>query len=156
MKPIGKYIAGALVAVNALFGIVMGGFLFYVLIISFRNITGSGYILLALNILLLVLVFVLTSYIIYTYHLMLRGKSYMPIKSISILIAIFFFYWISPVSHSLAIKASAKGMNFIALILRLANLPLTLLLYCVCVRVLKKLCVIRSGPMPDETMPNSD
>ncbi len=155
MKPIKQYIAEALVLVIALCGIVLGGFLFYAGITVFFDITGSGYILLSLHILLSVLVFALAAYITYISYLMLRGTSYMAIKPFSVLIALVFFIWISPVSNSLAIKASERGMRLLAMILGIANFPLTLLVYGVCVRVLKKLCAIRRGPTPDVKMPNS-
>jgi len=154
MKLSKKYVAEAIVLTVATCGIAFGGLLLYGGITCFFDVRLSGYLGVVLRIFVPILFLILGGYVIYISYLLARS-SYRAIKPLSVLIALALFSWLSPVTNSLAIKASDRGMTVLAITLGIAAWPLAFLGYGLSVRVLKILCAIRTSTTDHVKTPNS-
>jgi len=83
---------------------------------------------------------ILGAYLIYTSYLMLRGREFGAIKLISAFLAMISFGMVQPL-----VSASGKIASFIKDIAGLASLLFPVLVYLICVKLLKRLLKVAYG-----------
>jgi hypothetical protein len=144
---IAKWAVGGISVLGILFGFYLFSYVFFVIV----PIPSDDLTLLVILLTVSGILLALGAYMIYTSYLMLRGKAFGAIESISVLAALIYFGSVEPFFEPLGkVIAAALGNEKLASsivnIIGLAALISMVLVYLICVKFLKKLLEVAYGP----------
>jgi len=158
MAQLKKNIARLVLQGISILGLLLGISLFCFAIVFIFSIQRDNLVILCLWLIISGGALVLGIYMMYTSYLMFRWRAFGAMEWISVLLAISSFGWVHQLVEFLATTSGSGRMpRFVEDIAYVADLPLPVLVYLICIKLLKKLLEVADSPKKiSATQPSTD